>query len=49
MAPEAWLTIIGIGEDGPDGLSAAAGTALAQAASLGVLAVDSGRPVSPQQ
>ena len=31
MAPEAWLTIIGIGEDGPDGLSAAAGTALAQA------------------
>ena len=31
MAPEAWLTIIGIGEDGPDGLSAAARTALAQA------------------
>jgi len=31
MAPEAWLTIIGIGEDGPDGLSAAAGTALTQA------------------
>ena len=30
MAPEAWLTIIGIGEDGPDGLSAAARTALAQ-------------------
>lgn len=30
-APEAWLTIIGIGEDGPDGLSAASRAALARA------------------
>ena len=30
-SPEAWLTIIGIGEDGPDGLSAAGRAALAQA------------------
>lgn len=31
MAPQAWLTIIGVGEDGADGLSAAARDALAQA------------------
>ncbi|WP_440590966.1 precorrin-6y C5,15-methyltransferase (decarboxylating) subunit CbiE [Sphingobium indicum] len=31
MAPQAWLTIIGVGEDGPDGLSAASRAALAQA------------------
>lgn len=30
--PEVWLTVIGIGEDGVDGLSAAARTVLAQAA-----------------
>lgn len=30
-APQAWLTIIGIGEGGPDGLSASACAALAQA------------------
>jgi precorrin-6Y C5,15-methyltransferase (decarboxylating) len=29
--PEAWLTIIGVGEDGPDGLSAASRAALARA------------------
>lgn len=31
MAPQAWLTIIGVGEDGPDGLSTAGRAALAQA------------------
>jgi precorrin-6Y C5,15-methyltransferase (decarboxylating) len=30
-SPQAWLTIIGVGEDGPDGLSAASRAALARA------------------